>query len=162
MVPPTASPKRIARSTAPRFATGSVPGSAMSTAEACVFGAAPKAVGAPENIFERVESCAWVSRPMTISQSTGLPLSASERGGRAPMPVGRALILVRYVEHPRFAEIAADQLQPNRLPVRAEAAGDRHRRESCEVRRNRIDVAEVHLYRVGDLFADPERHRRRG
>src|SRR5215468_3221137 len=117
MVPPTARPKRIARSTAPRFATGSVPGSAMSTAEACVFGAAPKAVAAPENIFERVESCAWVSRPTTISQSTGFAPSAGERGGRA-------LILVRDVEHSRFTEIAADQVQPDRQPVRAEPAGD--------------------------------------
>jgi len=67
IVPPTASPKRIARSTAPRFGTGSTPGSAMSTALACVFGAAPNAVDAPEKIFDTVESCAWVSMPMTIS-----------------------------------------------------------------------------------------------
>jgi hypothetical protein len=30
----------------------------MSTALACVFGAAPNAVDAPENIFDLVESCA--------------------------------------------------------------------------------------------------------
>jgi hypothetical protein len=41
---PTARPKRMARSTAPRFITGSVPGSARSTAQAWVLGAAPKAV----------------------------------------------------------------------------------------------------------------------
>jgi len=63
MVPPTASPNRIARSTAPRFATGSTPGSAMSTALAWVFGAAPNAVDDPENIFDAVESCAWVFQP---------------------------------------------------------------------------------------------------
>jgi hypothetical protein len=38
------------------LATGSTPGSAMSTALACVLGAAPNAVDAPENIFEAVES----------------------------------------------------------------------------------------------------------
>src|SRR5690348_13225050 len=73
MVPPTASPKRIARSTAPRLSTGSVPGSARSTADACVLGGAPNAVEAPEKIFDAVVSCAWVSRPMTISQVIARP-----------------------------------------------------------------------------------------
>src|SRR5262245_59144433 len=45
----------------------------MSTADACVFGAAPNAVGAPEKIFAAVESCACVSSPITTSQLTGLP-----------------------------------------------------------------------------------------
>jgi hypothetical protein len=48
MVPPTARPKRIALSTAPLFNTGSVPGIARSTAEACVLGGAPKAVEEPK------------------------------------------------------------------------------------------------------------------
>src|SRR5687768_17474314 len=39
----------------------------MSTADACEFGAAPNAVEAPEKIFDAVESCACVSRPMTTS-----------------------------------------------------------------------------------------------
>jgi hypothetical protein len=56
IVAPIARPKRIARSTAPLFATGSTPGSAMSTALAWVLGGAPKAVDAPENIFDPVES----------------------------------------------------------------------------------------------------------
>src|SRR6185503_13012603 len=43
----------------------------MSTALACVFGAAPNAVDAPEKIFDAVVSCAWVSRPMTTSQVMG-------------------------------------------------------------------------------------------
>jgi hypothetical protein len=41
-----------AHSTAPRFSTGSTPGSAMSTALAWVLGAAPKAVLLPEKIFD--------------------------------------------------------------------------------------------------------------
>ena len=57
----------MARSTAPRFITGSVPGSARSTGEACVFGAAPNWVLEPLKIFERVDSWACVSRPMTTS-----------------------------------------------------------------------------------------------
>src|SRR5436190_12645525 len=65
----------MACSIAARLATGKVPGSAMSTAEACVFGAAPNAFGAPENILLRVRSCVCVSMPTTISQVTGLPAS---------------------------------------------------------------------------------------
>src|SRR5438552_3976996 len=64
----TARPKRMACSTAARLSTGSTPGSAMSTADAWVLGAAPKAVGAPEKILLNVASCAWVSIPTTTSQ----------------------------------------------------------------------------------------------
>jgi hypothetical protein len=71
MVAPMASPKRMARSTAPLFSTGRTPGKAMSTADACEFGAAPKAVDAPEKIFDAVDSCACVSSPMTSSQVMG-------------------------------------------------------------------------------------------
>ena len=62
-----AMPKRMARSTAPLLATGSTPGSAISTALAWVLGAAPNAVDDPEKIFDAVDNCAWVSSPMTIS-----------------------------------------------------------------------------------------------
>ena len=88
----------MARSTAPRFSTGSTPGSAMSTAQAWVLGAAPKAVAAPEKIFDAVDSCAWVSRPMTISHWS-MRLASSSRAGCAQMPVGGLLVLVRGVEH---------------------------------------------------------------
>ena len=68
MVPPIASPKRIARSTAPLFNTGNVPGRARSTTLAWVFGAAPNAVDALEKIFDCVDNCACVSSPITTSQ----------------------------------------------------------------------------------------------
>src|SRR5688572_22415520 len=67
MVAPTAIPKRIARSTAPLFNTGKTPGNAISTAHAWALGVDPKAVEAPEKIFDCVESCACVSSPMTTS-----------------------------------------------------------------------------------------------
>ena len=57
----------MARSTAPLFITGSVPGSARSTAQACVLGSAPNAVDARLKIFDAVESWAWVSKPMMTS-----------------------------------------------------------------------------------------------
>jgi len=57
----------MARSTAPLFITGKVPGKAKSTAQAWVLGSAPKAVGARLKILLCVESCACVSNPMTTS-----------------------------------------------------------------------------------------------
>jgi hypothetical protein len=57
---PIASPKRIARSTAPRFSTGRVPGSAVSMTLACELGGAPNAIDAPEKILLAVVSCACV------------------------------------------------------------------------------------------------------
>ena len=49
------------------LSTGKTPGKARSTAHACVFGAAPNAVAAPEKIFETVANCACVSIPITTS-----------------------------------------------------------------------------------------------
>src|SRR5882762_520522 len=92
--PFTARPNRIACSTALAFATGSVPGSAMSTAEAWVFGGAPKALEAPENILLCVASWACVSIPTTISQpvtsapffpSRSLRLLAQQLAATAPV-----------------------------------------------------------------------------
>ena len=36
------------------------------------------------------------------------------------MPIGRLLILVRHVQHLRFGEIVADNLQPHRAAIAAE------------------------------------------
>ena len=58
----------MARSTAPVFITGSVPGRARSTAQAWVLGSAPKRVEAPEKILDAVDSWTCVSRPMTTSK----------------------------------------------------------------------------------------------
>ena len=57
----------MARSTAPLFITGSVPGSARSTGLAWVLGSAPKAVGARLKIFDWVDSWVCVSKPITTS-----------------------------------------------------------------------------------------------
>src|SRR5687767_1365100 len=117
MLPFTARPKRTACSIAARLATGSVPGSARSTAEACVFGAAPKAFGEPENILLRVSSCACVSMPTTISQTIGLPRQRAQQLAVAP-PVEqqrlevalRAALLcaVLRADAHEFAEVAQD------------------------------------------------------
>src|SRR5262245_20143049 len=128
IVAPTASPKRIARSTAPRLSTGSVPGNARSMTVACVFGAPPNAVDAPEKILLAVESCACVSRPITTSQVT-VSASLSEPGRHAAMPVGGALIGVRDAEHLRFFEVVGHELQSDRPVLGAETARNAHARD---------------------------------
>src|SRR5258708_13825819 len=110
MVPPTARPKRIACSTAPRFSTGSTPGSAMSTAEAWVFGSAPNAVAAAEKILLRVRSCACVSMPTTTSQATLSGLRMNQPAVAAPVDQQRleiglraALLDAVFRHHPHLA-----------------------------------------------------------
>src|SRR5215470_18618660 len=125
MVPPTARPNRTARSTAPRLSTGNTPGSAMSIADACVLGAAPNAVGAPEKIFDAVESCACASRPMTTSQVISRlserqrASSFCERGGSS-MPVGGLLVSMCDVEQRRFGERVALELETDRQAIAIE------------------------------------------
>src|SRR5688572_8266668 len=77
---PVAMPNLIARSTAPRFNTGSVPGSAKSMTLACEFGSEPKWVDAPEKILLAVVSCACVSIPMTTSHCMVSPAIRSNLG----------------------------------------------------------------------------------
>ncbi len=64
---------RTACATHSRLITGSMPGIAASTSETLSFGSAPKAVGAPENSFERLVTWAWISMPITTSQSPSAP-----------------------------------------------------------------------------------------
>ncbi len=59
----------MARATAPRLSTGSTPGRAISTLQACTLGSAPKAMLAPEKILDCVLSWVCTSSPMTTSQS---------------------------------------------------------------------------------------------
>src|SRR5476649_2045592 len=151
---PTARPKRIARSTAALFITGSTPGSARSTGLACVFGSAPNLIGEPLKIFDSVVSCTWFSRPMTTSHSIlvfSLRYSLMYRAGdalnakRRPLvPVGRQLVLVGDVEQLGFAEVVADDLQSDRairvLVALAEAARNRHAGQAGQAGRQREDI----------------------
>ena len=73
------------------------------------------------------------------------------------MPVGRQLILVRDIQHARFVEIIADDLQAHGHVVRAEAARNRHAGQPGEVHRDGVDVGQIHLYRVVVFFSEVER-----
>ena len=56
-------PNRIAWA----LATGSVPGRPRQTGQVRVLGSSPKLSSQPQNIFVRVLSWTWISRPMTGS-----------------------------------------------------------------------------------------------
>src|SRR3982074_223883 len=153
----TARPKRIARSTAPLFITGSTPGSARSTGLAWVFGSAPKRIALPLKIFELVVSCTWFSRPMTTSHCIVFSLLVrSDAGRRAGVPIGDLLVLVGDAQQLRFGKVVADDLQSDRalgvlLPL-AEAARDRHAGQARQAGRQGVDVGQVGGDRVVGLF----------
>src|SRR5262245_52077110 len=77
---------RTPNSMARRLMTGRIPGIPWQIGQVWWFAGAPWAVAQPQNIFERVRSCAWTSRPMTVSQAegTGLPALRAD-----PPPVWR-------------------------------------------------------------------------
>src|SRR3954471_9190166 len=97
------------------LATGSVPGSPRQTGQVRVLGSSPKLSSQPQNIFVRVSSWTWISRPMTGS-SSGI------RG--APIEADRLLERVRRVEDPVLAEGGAGDLEADRQAV-GEAVRDR-------------------------------------
>src|SRR5919109_4387020 len=65
----SARPSLSVHSTTSSFGTGSAPGCARQTGHVCVFGSPPKPLSQRQNIFVRVFSCTWISRPMTGSHS---------------------------------------------------------------------------------------------
>ncbi len=70
MCDPTASPNRIAMSTAVWFSTGNTPGIPRQIGSVAAFGSAPNVADDHEKIFDRAESWQWTSRPMTGSYFT--------------------------------------------------------------------------------------------
>jgi hypothetical protein len=53
--------------TASAFVTGNVPGCPRQIGQVCTFGSSPNDSSQPQNIFVRVRSWTWISRPMTGS-----------------------------------------------------------------------------------------------
>src|SRR5512138_935423 len=67
-------PVRIAWRTHSSLITGSMPGIPTSTSETWLLGSPPNAVDAPENSFDFEVTWAWISMPITTSQSPVWPL----------------------------------------------------------------------------------------
>ena len=63
----SASPIRIADSTAASLSTGSEPGSPRHTGHTWVFGSAPNSLAQPQNILVAVDSSTCTSMPSTGS-----------------------------------------------------------------------------------------------
>src|SRR5919198_3631043 len=116
------------------LATGRAPGSPRQTSHVRVFGGSPNESSQPQNIFVRVLSWTWISRPMTASYS-----------GTDCAPVKFQVLLERIggVEDAVLAERRAGELEAHRQPL-AEAARDRDRRDPREGHRGGEVVVEVH------------------
>src|SRR5919201_2763745 len=110
MSQPSASPSLIVHSTAVSFGTGSAPGKARHTGHVRVFGASPQTFSQLQNIFVRVFSWTWISRPMTASHSATEPLRDVVEGERA-------LERVPDAEERVLRELRPDQLEPDREAV---------------------------------------------
>ena len=76
---PSARPIISAKCTACALTTGSVPGRPRQTGQVRVFGGSPKLSAQPQNIFVRVSSWTWISRPMTGSQAASCRLASTAR-----------------------------------------------------------------------------------
>ena len=119
---PSARPIISAKCTACALTTGSVPGRPRQTGQVRVFGGSPKLSSQPQNIFVRVSSWTWISRPMTGSQlgHRGCLHGASRKSIAALERVGG-------VEQRVLAERRAGELEADRQPL-AQPARDRDRR----------------------------------
>src|SRR6195952_2342270 len=120
IVDPIANPRRIARSTAPRFITGNEPGNARSTGQACVFGSAQNCVAAPEKILETVDNCACVSRPITTSHCVLIVMTPAEppQVRHAPPRGAANLVSVGAVQsaRPVIARASLSRAETRRRP----------------------------------------------
>src|SRR5436305_10221592 len=131
---PSASPSLIVHSTARSLGTGSAPGCARQTGHVCVFGSAPNPFAQPQNIFVRVFSWTWISRPMTGSHALGTGqelLRLQQRnldvaahlvdgeilGERAVHPDDAELVLARLEREPHVVDLhrarAVEQPRPD-------------------------------------------------
>src|SRR6266550_3341562 len=148
----------IVHSIACLFATGNAPGCARQTGHVRVFGSSSAPTAQPQNIFLRVFSWTWISRPMTASH--WLNVDSSERRSRSPTQTDirakpacpdngiasdasvqplrdevereRSFERVAGAEKAVLGELRPDQLQPDGKPFR-KAAGDREPRHAGHV-----------------------------
>ncbi len=104
----------------------------------------------------RVESWAWTSSPMTVSNSiVSYPSSgATRRSGRARSIAPAAVNSVS--SRKRFRE----KLRPDGQPLRGETARHGDPRDAGQVARDRVDVGQVHRERIARLLPEAERRRR--
>src|SRR5437762_570934 len=118
-----------------------------------VFGGSPKLSSQPQNIFVRVDSWTWISRPMTGSYVTSVMRSAPRR---RVVEADRPLERVGGLEQAVLAERRAGELEADGQPL-AEAGRDRDRRNAGQRHRHGEVVVEVHREWVVGLRAERER-----
>src|SRR3954453_21839901 len=96
----------------------------------CVLGGSPNVSSQAQNIFVRVPSWTWISRPMTGSKSATR---------HAPVKADRMLERVGGVQQPVLAERRAGELEPAREPI-DEPVRDRDARDAGQRHRDRAVV----------------------
>src|SRR5215212_9865394 len=92
----SASPMRMAYSTAWRLITGRDPGRPRHTGQMLVLGSAPNRLAQPQNSLVAVCSSQWTSSPMTSSHDeTPEGLVSSERSDSAPEAPDELVVVMR-------------------------------------------------------------------
>src|SRR5438445_10703615 len=125
MSEPSASPIIVPKCTARPFSTGSAPGSPRQTAHVSELRGSLKDSSQPQNIFVRVESWTWISRPMTGSYSLmAVPGGSSPR--LAAVEPDRLLQRVGRGQQAVLVERPGRELEPDGEPA-AEPGRDRDR-----------------------------------
>src|SRR6267154_6425127 len=122
--------------------TGSMPGIAASTSETWVLGSPPNSVEAPENSFEFEVTWAWISSPITISQSPVALLMS--------LPL---LVFMRVRLRAMQKQSAPIRFRENRSQPACPPAGTNSRRCQNRLRRG----ADKHGPRLSQGCPDPER-----
>src|SRR5438094_2262394 len=109
----SARPIWIAFSTAPWLIRGSTPGWPRQSGHVSVFGSAPNRFSQRQNIFVRVFSWTWISRPITGSHSgtNDLPRLAKRILDRPGHLDHREPLLERVRVHPDQPELALARLE---------------------------------------------------
>src|ERR1700752_93338 len=108
----SASPIRIADSTAASFSTGSEPGSPRHTGHTWVLGSAPNVVAQPQNILVAVDSSTCTSRPSTGSKRAMTSSYSSKSGPAATLMPS---ILTRIYRPPISTRVAVARPPPEVL-----------------------------------------------
>src|SRR5436190_16837249 len=139
--------------TARALSVGSVPGWPRQTGQVRVLGSSPKDSAQRQNIFVRVCSCTWISRPMTGSNSG--------KEGSCGVESDSLLERVGGVQEAVLGESRSGNLEADRQIVR-EPGRYRDRRDPRERHRDRTVVGQVHRERVAGALAELEGDRRRG
>src|SRR5918994_3164715 len=153
MSQPSARPSLIVHSIARRLGTGSEPGWPRQTGHVWVFGSAPNPDSQRQNIFVRVLSWTWISRPMTGSHSVSGTLEQLLRLAHGALDVALDL----HPGHPVLEREPVDADDPELALAGVEAelrVPDQHRSAGVDDAHRLPEDALARRHEVGRGIAD--------